>query len=619
MNPGSAPLIEQRDSRLRWLDSLLTALFLLLLWWLVAEVVHERASSLQQRLSLRQQTWLAQATRAVDSRLSTLQRELQLFGQGDSGLARQAVSLYPLENGQLWMLEHEQLSQPLGSPQALSATARDTMQQLLSQHPPAGKLLLLPASTSDMPDRLQLSMLACPDEQPDCGRLLSGFVSLSALLDEELLMPHPHFALLDAQGNQLAGRHPASDDSVLLHTRSESRDLNSIPGALSVQFTPQQDLRPFLLFTLFLVAAASLLSLLLLLLIVRVNRKLGYAIRHSQEVTQATHLLTLTNNSLRERLQKLVDEQRDQQTLIDTVQVGVLMLDAEQQTLLTANEAALRMLGYQRQALFRHDIEQLFAEPQHYRQLRQQLKEQQLVNEREVELVTRSGERLWSVLSMRPLLFRERRAIVLSFVDITERLLHAQRLEQEKQTTERTLVQLQSTQHELYQRATRDDLTGIANRRHFLSNAGKALELARRDQQPFAVAVLDVDRFKSINDHYGHAVGDSVLRQSANTIMSLLPDVALFGRLGGEEFAIALPGFTLLEAHALLDKVRDSLAAQPQQVDEHLLLVTFSAGVAERQLCGDQLSNLLKEADHAMYRAKRSGRNRVESARGDNP
>ncbi|SCK18290.1 sensor domain-containing diguanylate cyclase [Vogesella sp. LIG4] len=610
--------IDQRDSRLRWMDSLITALFLILLWWLVAEILYERASSLNQRQELRQQAWLQQATRSVDTRLDTLKRELQLFGQVDAGLAGQAVSLYPLEGGQLWLLENEQLSQPLGPPQSLSPAARDTLLQLQAQHPDIDKLLLLPASTPDNPDRLQVSMSVCPELKQECSRIITGFVTLTSLLDPELLLPRPYFALLDLQGNRLATRNSAHDNGLLLHTHSEHRSLNTVPLQLSVQFNPREDLRPFMLFALFLVGGAVLLSLLLLLLVVRVNRKLGYAIRHSVEVTQATHLLTLTNNSLRERLLKLVDEQRDQQTLIDTVQVGVLMLDAEQQTLLTVNEAALRMLGYQRQALFRHELEQLFADPAQYRQLLQQLKEQQPVSEREVELITRGEERLWTVLSMRQLLFRERRAIVLSFVDITERLLHAQRLELEKQTTERTLVQLQSTQHELYQRATRDDLTGIANRRHFLSNAGKALEQARREQQPFAVAVLDVDRFKSINDHYGHAVGDSVLRQSAATIVALLPEVALFGRLGGEEFAIALPGFNLLEAHALLDKVRDSLAAQPQLVDEHLLLVTFSAGVAERQLSGDQLSNLLKEADHAMYRAKRNGRNRVESARGDN-
>ncbi|WP_174873791.1 sensor domain-containing diguanylate cyclase [Vogesella oryzae] len=615
-NTPNSPL-DRHESRLRWMDSIVAALFLLLLWWLVAEILYDRAGNLSQRVELRQQAWLQQASRAVDARLEALQREMQLFGQVSPGLAQQAASLYPLENGQLWLLEHEQLSQLQGPQQALPVRARDNMQQLLAQHPVHGKMLLLPASTADTPDRLQVSMAVCEDDSQPCERVITGFVSLTALLDPELLLPRPHFALLDAQGNQLAARHDSNDNgSSLLRTHSSSSTLSTVPLQLAVQFNPRDDLRPFMLFALFLVTGAALLSLLLLLLIVRVNRKLGRAMRHNREVTQATYLLTLTNNSLRERLQVLVDEQRDQQTLIDTVQVGVLMLDAEQQTLLTANEAALRMLGFNRQALFRQLPEQLFADPAQYTLLQTQLKEQQLVSEREVELVTRNGERLWTVLSMRPLLFRERRAIVLSFVDITERLLHAQRLEQEKQTTERTLAQLQSTQHELYQRATRDDLTGIANRRHFLSNAGKALEQARREQQPFAVAVLDVDRFKSINDHYGHAVGDSVLRQSASRITELLPEVALFGRLGGEEFAIALPGFTQLEAHALLDQLRDQLAAQPLQVDEHLLLVTFSAGVAERQLSGDLLSGLLKEADHAMYRAKRSGRNRVESARG---
>jgi diguanylate cyclase (GGDEF)-like protein/PAS domain S-box-containing protein len=481
-----------------------------------------------------------------------------------------------------------------------------------------GRLLLLDADTRRDTSRLLVVIPQC--EADSCRNALVGFVSFTALLDSELLAMAPQVLLSDSSQNALVSLGAAADrlegylNQGVLRSAPASTELTSVPLTLSVQLSPVQYAEPFVLFALYLTAAATLMSGVLLVILLRVGRRLSFILQRSDEVNQATHLLTLTNNSLRERLRKLIEEQRDHQTLIDTVQVGVLLIDAEQKIILTGNEAATRLLGFARQALYRRSLESLFTSAEQYAQLLSLLQEQQQLSEREVELSTRSGERRWSVLSMRPLLFRERNAYVLSFVDITERLLHAQRLEEEKQATERALSQLQSTQHELYQRATCDDLTGIANRRHFLSGAGKALELARLENQCFVVAVLDVDHFKSINDRYGHAAGDSVLQRLTQHIAATLPHSALFGRMGGEEFAIVLPDYNLNEAHALLESVRLSLAALPLLQDGDMVHITFSAGLAERKRHGEQLSELLKIADHAMYQAKSEGRNRIHSA-----
>lgn len=614
-NPQQAELSALRMSRLL---PILSALFLLLLWSVVVETLHERAVFTRKQIQTEQQRWLQQAIRGIDTRLGTLREDILLYRQQGSSLARDANGLYPLEHGRLWLVDADTQSQLHGDPGSLEPATADSIHQLLQQHPVDGRLLLLDADTRRETARLLVVVPQCDAQQ--CQNALVGYVQFSALLDSDLMADAPHVMLTDSSNNALINLGEGSDrlesylGQGLLRNSPASAELASVPLRLSVHLSPVQYAEPFVLFALYLIGAATLMSGLLIVILLRVGRRLTFILQRSEEVNQATHLLTLTNNSLRDRLRKLIEEQRDQQTLIDTVQVGVLLVDAEHKLILTGNEAATRLLGYTRQALYRRTLESLFTASDQYSQLLSLLQEQQQLNEREVELNTRNGERLWSVLSMRPLLFRERNAYVLSFVDITERLLHAQRLEEEKQATERALSQLQSTQHELYQRATCDDLTGIANRRHFLSGAGKALELARLENQCFVVAVLDVDHFKSVNDRYGHAAGDSVLQRLTQHIADTLPDTALFGRMGGEEFAIVLPDYSLNEAHALLDTVRQSLADLPLMLDGQAVHITFSAGLAERKRHSDLLSELLKIADHAMYVAKHDGRNRVHSA-----
>jgi len=617
----SLPTLQQAEQsalRMSRLLPVLSALFLLLLWSLVVETLHERASFTRQQIRTEQQRWLNQAVRSIDIRLDTLRQDMLLYRDNSIGLAKESNSLYPLEGGRLWLIDAVGLAQLHGEPGSPGTTATDNVRQLLQQPAADGRLLLLDASSHNASSRLLAVIPLC--DGSTCHQALAGYVNFTDLLDPELLTDQPNVLLADQERNVLVNLGSRRDrladylEHGMLDADHADSPLASVPLTISVHLPPVRYTEPFILFGLYLCGSAALMSGTLLVILLRVGRRLSFILLRSEEVNQATHLLTLTNNSLRERLRKLIEEQRDQQTLIDTVQVGVLLIDAEQKVILTGNEAAARLLGYTRQALYRRPLDSLFASSDQAVQLLSSLKEHQQLNEREVELSTRNGDRLWSVLSMRPLLFRERDAYALSFVDITERLLHAQRLEEEKQATERALSQLQSTQHELYQRATCDDLTGVANRRHFLSGAGKALDLARLENQCFVVAVLDVDHFKSINDHYGHATGDGVLQRLTQHIAGMLPQSALFGRMGGEEFAIILPDYTLPEAHALLDNIRHSLAAQPLQIDGQAIAVTFSAGLAERKRHSNLLSELLKIADHAMYQAKHEGRNCVHSA-----
>ncbi|HEV7324923.1 MAG TPA: diguanylate cyclase [Bosea sp. (in: a-proteobacteria)] len=161
--------------------------------------------------------------------------------------------------------------------------------------------------------------------------------------------------------------------------------------------------------------------------------------------------------------------------------------------------------------------------------------------------------------------------------------------------------------------ANQDVLTRILTRRAFLMRSEAILANNHGSGRPVALLMLDVDRFKLINDEYGHAVGDQVLVSLAEQISALLRRDDLFGRLGGEEFAILAPGLTQVSALALAERLRDGCAQLRVPIEGRApLMVTVSIGLVWGVAgpgCSSQ--SLLKQADDALYRAKRSGRDRV--------
>jgi len=172
--------------------------------------------------------------------------------------------------------------------------------------------------------------------------------------------------------------------------------------------------------------------------------------------------------------------------------------------------------------------------------------------------------------------------------------------------------QLISAREQLRAEATHDPLTGLWNRSAILEILQR--ELARFDRQkvPFAIIMADLDRFKSINDTYGHLAGDVVLREAARRMGSSIRAYDSIGRYGGEEFLVVAPGCdtTVL---SLAERLRTCVSREPIEIPEGTLIVTLSLGVAEN--CqAKQADQFVRAADAALYRAKRAGRNRVELA-----
>ena len=161
--------------------------------------------------------------------------------------------------------------------------------------------------------------------------------------------------------------------------------------------------------------------------------------------------------------------------------------------------------------------------------------------------------------------------------------------------------------------ARRDGLTGICNRQHFFDSAQDSLRYCARGSREACVLVMDLDHFKSVNDKHGHAAGDDALKRAVAVCQVLLRSIDVFGRLGGEEFAILLPDCPLVVAQQRAEAMRESIAASRREGDAAAdVLVTASFGVAGTQECGYNLATLLASADDALYAAKRAGRNRVE-------
>lgn len=175
--------------------------------------------------------------------------------------------------------------------------------------------------------------------------------------------------------------------------------------------------------------------------------------------------------------------------------------------------------------------------------------------------------------------------------------------------------QLVHTREALRMQATHDGLTGLLNRSAILETLGDDLARAGRDGQALAVLLADVDRFKSVNDSYGHMAGNAVLREAAHRMRGAVRRYDAVGRYGGEEFLVVLPGCDGESAVVQAERVRESLSASRIEACGKSLTVTCSIGVAFRALpTPADAQSLIHEADEALYRAKAAGRNRVEPA-----
>jgi diguanylate cyclase (GGDEF)-like protein/PAS domain S-box-containing protein len=176
------------------------------------------------------------------------------------------------------------------------------------------------------------------------------------------------------------------------------------------------------------------------------------------------------------------------------------------------------------------------------------------------------------------------------------------------------ISQRKKLEAELFHQANTDSLTGISNRRYFLSQAEQEMRRSRRFARPLSVMMIDLDYFKKINDAHGHAVGDAVLQGTVKRSLESLRQSDQLGRLGGEEFAVILPETELAAAVDVAERLRQHLAERPLIAEREAVPCTVSVGVAQLNARDHTIDDLFNRADEALYVAKNNGRNRVEIA-----
>ena len=160
--------------------------------------------------------------------------------------------------------------------------------------------------------------------------------------------------------------------------------------------------------------------------------------------------------------------------------------------------------------------------------------------------------------------------------------------------------------------AIRDELTGLLNRRGFKEHGRRAFSQARRNGTPLSVIMTDIDRFKFINDKYGHAAGDAALVHFSKMLEESRRGEDVVARVGGEEFAVLLPGTELRDAMAIADQLCSQVGSTPMDMTSAGLPMTSSFGVASISKRDRTLDDMVLRADRALYRSKRAGRNQVD-------
>ncbi|PTT91579.1 hypothetical protein DBR42_03545 [Pelomonas sp. HMWF004] len=282
------------------------------------------------------------------------------------------------------------------------------------------------------------------------------------------------------------------------------------------------------------------------------------------------------------------------QDLIDLLPDVIHIKDADSR-LVMVNAAAARIRQVSKQALIGMDSRDLAPHPQvgelSVREDQRVLAgEEVLKEERGVTPVT--GEEYYRIVFKRRCINVDGNPVVVSI--------------------QHYVTEWRLAERELRRLAQEDVLTGIANRRYFSTEAERALHAVERDGQPLSLLLLDLDRFKDINDQYGHNVGDEVLAEMVKRLLQVLRKSDLPGRWGGEEFIVLLRGDASAAMRAA-ERVCQAVAGTPFDTSHGPLAVTLSGGCASYRQ-GDSLSSLVGRADKGLYAAKHGGRNRIRDA-----
>jgi diguanylate cyclase (GGDEF)-like protein/PAS domain S-box-containing protein len=290
-----------------------------------------------------------------------------------------------------------------------------------------------------------------------------------------------------------------------------------------------------------------------------------------------------------ERTHDLRESEANLRELLELSPVAMVLTKITDNTVAFANRRASEMFEVPLEIAEGQNAPDFWVVPADRQLFLANLQREGRVDKLEVQMKTRTGRVFWSRLSATKIRFRGDDTLLGAMVDITD----------QKEAQER-----------LRELATRDALTGTYNRGHLEEVVRHELDRSVRYTRPLTIAMLDADHFKRVNDTYGHAVGDRVLRALADRCRKTLRSNDVLGRYGGEEFVVVFPETSLDDASIVAERIRTAVAQTPVTFGDGAIEITVSIGLAT-STPGQRLESLMGAADTALYAAKRDGRNLV--------
>lgn len=225
----------------------------------------------------------------------------------------------------------------------------------------------------------------------------------------------------------------------------------------------------------------------------------------------------------------------------------------------------------------------------------------------------KNGEPYWEVEMIAPVIDSE--GAIVNYIaikeDVTAQKESDAKLREAYSRLEEQMKEIQGLQDELREQAIRDPLTGLHNRHYLNEVLGRELSRALREGYPVSFMLLDIDRFKSVNDMYGHTAGDFVLREIADQLSEFTRVEDIVCRYGGEEFLVVLPNTNEQDAFIIADRLRHSIQEFKIKADGKNISVTISVGISQFPIHGQYEAQVIEAADKALYHAKHNGRNQV--------
>ncbi len=309
-------------------------------------------------------------------------------------------------------------------------------------------------------------------------------------------------------------------------------------------------------------------------------------------------VIIATGYDLTDRKAEAAEQQKqilEFETLFNNTSIGIAEF-RDNRIIKRINRRGCEILGYREGELLGQSSEVVYLSPESYKEFEKKyhnlLIDGNTINI-EQQLKRKDGTTIWCSMygkAINPPALEE--GVIWVIADITEN----------REMREKLLL-LAST----------DSLTGINNHRSFHEKAGELFSRASRYNKPISVLLADIDNFKLINDTYGHDAGDSVLKSMCENCRSLVREIDVFGRVGGEEFAVILEEAAVADALIVAERIRSRIEKINFESGGSSIRFTVSIGVASFRSSDIAFDEIMKRADLALYKAKRNGKNRVES------